>query len=178
MGCTKPASCGRTLRARAVGWIAVVAVFGAVVFSGCSNPNDDFTGRWVSTRVDVTGQPVPYTGVIEGVPVLAIGHYGPEVAGITYYGVAGGSQLQELCPCAFVDHLRANTIDGALEFETQCSTASDAAYWKLTLRRDALDGETYLEGTVGRADGVGGSQQVSFRRESNEVVEADRQCPP
>lgn len=141
---------------------------------GCTDTSTIFSGRWES-------QDAPLDGLLHGVPVLALGHYGREVAGVAYFmaSAATGTLFDTACPCAFVEYNTLNVDRGTLVFETQCDASAPLVRWSLTLTADAATGDPVLEGTVARSDGQEGPvEQVRLQRVREGLTDAERQCPP
>lgn len=155
----------RTMRVARLVPLAVAALLAAA----CVDPSTLFTGRWVSEE--------HHDGVVRGTPVLALGHYGLEVAGVVYYLVKDGITYEAPCACAFVNHRSNDPGEGTLAFETVCDDV--VASWRLALTSDPTTDETWLEGTVAPADGsTDGELTVRLRLEDTLVREEDKLCPP
>lgn len=149
----------------------LVGVALALFIAGCSNPNEVFSGVWQPVE---DGEYI----VIDGVPTLALGHFGREVAGVVYFNVPGGSLFRQPCACAFVDHLRYNADESTLEFESVCDGQPVAVLWNLELTDDPLTGETVLQADVRQADGLSVTDTITFRKVEDVVSDAQRACPP
>ena len=152
--------------------VTAIAVVICGLGLGCSDPSDAFHGVWepVSTPSE--------TVVVNGEPLLALGHYGREAAGVMYYRVPGGSRFEQLCPCAFVEHLSYNAADTTMKFETACGDATSRHLWNLELLEDPADGQRTIAATVSYANGEGGIDYVEFQRIDSEVPSRFKACPP
>ena len=164
---------GRRRRATGVAVAAVLLAL-ATLSGGCVDTSTIFSGRWES-------QGAPLDGLLHGVPVLALGHYQREVAGVAYFmaSSATGTRYEAACPCAFVEH---NTLDldlGTVVFETRCDDDAPLVRWSLTRVDDGANGEVFLEGTVARSDGQAGPvEHVRLLRVREGLTDEERQCPP
>lgn len=138
---------------------------------GCSDPSDQFHGVWEATSLPAD------TVVVNGEPLMALGHYGREVSGIVYYRIPGGSRFDPACPCSYVEHLSYNADDSRMKFETGCEDAS-RRLWSLELMQDATDGQPVIAATVRYADGQGSSDYMEFQRVDREVPTRQKACPP
>ncbi len=162
---------GRALATTVLGVAALTALWAA---PACTDTSTIFSGRWES-------EDAPLSGLVHGVPVLALGHYQSEIAGVAYFmaSSATGTLFDADCPCAFVEH---NTLDvdrGTVVFETQCDPDAPLIRWSLTRDEDGATGEVFLEGTIARSDGQEGPvEQVRLRRVREGLTDAERQCPP
>ncbi len=138
----------------------------------CSNPNDLFSGLWEPVSYNATST------IIDGVPTLALGQYGREVAGVVYFKVPGGSQFRQPCACAYVDHLRYVGDDATLDFETRCEGHSVATLWGLELLDSPATAEVTLIARFKRADAQSDLEEITFRRVQSFVDDAQTRCPP
>ena len=166
---------------------------------GCEDPNEMFTGRWASVLPESSAGTDPF----DGAPLLAIGHYGREVAGVAYFHqVQGGSSLEPGCRCAFIDHRGVDLDRSRLEFSSRfdvgelvgCSNPTRLD-WSLTLQSSLTDDEReellaagasedllaslpfrMLRGTVKPANESSGGWAVALVRLSVELAESDRLC--
>lgn len=148
-------------------WVLLVALLGLM---GCEDPNSMFSGRWVSTTE--TGD-----DLLEGVPELALGHFGLEVAGIVFYHMPGGAILASDCPCSYVEHRWIDQDERRLEFSTTCGDEASALLWRLEIVDDSDRDERLLVGKITPADGSAGSAEVELRFETSLLAPEDRQCP-
>jgi hypothetical protein len=153
---------------------ALAVTLTALAATACEDPNEVFTGRWEATEV-------ASVGLYEGAPLLAIGHYGREVAGVVFFRSApGGSENTDVCPCAYVDHQRLNLSTREVVFRTDpCSATGSAALdWHLAIVDDDETGERHLEGQVRWADGTPGEESVRLLQTETFVRDEDRICEP
>ena len=139
---------------------------------GCSDPRDAFHGVWEPAS------PLVESDVVAGEPVVALGHYGREVAGVVYYRVTGGSRFRQPCPCSFVDHLSYDSEAAKMKFETACDTQSQRHLWSLELVEDPTDGQPIIAASVNRADGQGPTDYLELRRVDTDIPARYKACPP
>lgn len=152
--------------------LALVAILlGAAAAPGCDDPNEVFTGRWESRLP-------PHEGLVEGAPVLALGHFGREVAGVAYFKKLepGGAAYDEDCPCAFVEHQGIDLDTPRVSFSTECLASGVVLDWDLELVEDGED--RLLEGTVTSALGGDVAVAVSLEKTEDFVLAEDKECPP
>ena len=174
---TRPSPAPQAERQRWGGLVWLLAgLFSLLITTGagCVDSSHIFSGRWES-------EDAPLQGLLHGVPVLALGHYEREVAGVAYFmaNSATGTLYDPACPCAFVEYNALDVDEGTLAFETQCDAASPLLLWALTRVEDAPSGDVFLEGTVSRSDGQPGPViEVRLRRVETTVTDGERQCPP
>ena len=149
-------------------WSVLAAAF--VGLMGCEDPNSMFSGRWASTS-ETKGD------LLEGVPELALGHFGLEVAGIVFYRIPGGALPVSDCPCSYVEHRWIDQDERRMEFSTSCGDVSTSLLWRLEIVDDADSDERHLVGKVTPADGSAGSADVKLLFETALLAPEDRQCP-
>lgn len=171
-----PSSTAHLARRLLGGWLIALAA----VVCACEDPNTIFHGKWVS-------QLAPYEaaleGELDGAPIVAMGHYGQEVAGIVYFHVdQRGPLLEESCACAYIEHQTLDLDARKVVFSTECAegAAPDprVLIWTLALEGSGFDEDRALHGTVRLGDGAPGQVDVSLLRQSAFVLEEDKQCPP
>jgi len=144
---------------------------------GCDSPSNMFTGRWEhETREAVSP--------LGGWPAVAIGHYGHEVAGVTYLHEQG-SLISYLpaCPCVWIDHYRVDLAEAEVQFTTRCEAGGDALgqtlHWRLEFQVDDETGDELLVGTVApEYEETPVEPNLRLIRTGDQLTEADKQCPP
>ncbi len=138
---------------------------------GCVDPNEMFSGRWES-RLE------PYSGLLEGAPVLALGHFGLEVAGVAYFKQQqpDGALYVEACPCSFIEHQDVDLEDARLAFSTSCGGPAQTLDWDL--ERVEEGSEVVLQGALRAATGGGEAIGVELVLADEFLSEAERECPP
>ncbi|MGM0574805.1 MAG: hypothetical protein ACQEXJ_03620 [Myxococcota bacterium] len=146
-------------------WLAF-ACAAALGAGACDNPNEMFTGRWEADQA--------HDGVITGAPIVAMGHYGREVAGVVYFDLFPGGPPVEACPCAFIDRPEVDLDAREVEFDTTCPGAVPQR-WQLTLEERGDD--LVLVGTVRPADGSPDEVSVELVNKARFVGDEDKECP-
>lgn len=143
----------------------------------CDSPSSMFTGRWEQT----TRESVDPLG---GWPVVAMGHYGDEVAGVTYL-YEEGSIISYLpsCPCVWIDHYRVDLSRAEVQFTTRCEESAagmnQTLHWHLEFQVDDETGEELLVGTVAPEAGeVPTEPNLRLVRTQDGIVDKEKQCPP
>ncbi len=159
-------------------FLSGVLACGLLATTGCDNPNTMFHGTWVSTFPAYDGALV---GQLEGAPVLAMGHFGQEVAGVVYFRVdAAGPLLETDCECAFLEHQSIDFDTRSVVFSTSCYhgelSAPEPLIWTLTLVGEGLDSERELSGTVRRL-GDSHEELVQLLQQADFVLDEDKACP-
>lgn len=165
---------------RAALWLGALLLM--ITVSGCQDPNKMFEGVWVSEAEphDALG------GELMGAPVLAIGHFGRNVTGVTYFRKFAYGEYTDHCSCAFIRQRAIDVVDvkeATMAFTTTCENPEDETQspvtllWQLALSGESVD-EQRLTGTVRRADDQMTSEDVAFDRVSTIVEETQKQCPP
>lgn len=150
----------------------------ALALGGCDNPNTMFHGTWVST---VPPYEDALQGQLEGAPVLAMGHFGQEVAGVLYFRVdAAGPLLAAECECAFVDHQSIDLDARSVVFSTTCYhgelSPPEPLIWTLALQGGGFDADRVLSGTVRRL-GDDKVEPVELLLQVDFVLDEDKTCP-
>lgn len=150
-----------------------------VAGAGCDNPSTMFTGRW-EPRVDEDP-----TGLLAGWPVVAMGQYGAEVAGVIFHMESPeGTSFSQGCPCSWLEHYRVDSAGREVQFTSQCAPpeadlSGPKLRWRLSLEEDEETGEALLVGTVG-VDGADEDEAVPLTlvRVDDYLRDEDKRCPP
>ena len=165
-------------------FMAALVLLSSLLGAACDSPSTMFTGRWETLEIEASD------GLFEGSPVVALGQYGAEVAGVLYHLKSPGSTtFNEDCPCAWLQHHRVNEAEKEVQFTTICQPpeatfTGPRLHWRLRLEDDERDEEEIvvdglLVGTV-RIDGAPEDEgiPVSFVRIYDYLASADKRCPP
>lgn len=144
-------------------------MFGAPV-AGCADASDLFTGRWAATSLVTSTWGFP-----TGLPELAIGHFGNEVAGVAWFlddnGIPNGPAP---CRCSFIDGQTVKPGDGRLIINT---TFCDGAIWQWRLQLDDTSDGPVLRGQVLATDGSGDTVDIELERIDTFIPEQRKECP-
>ena len=164
---SKPVGPAKTSRALVFLTLALVAM----ITVGCEDPNKIFGGTWRSWQL-------PNRTLYNGSPVLMVGHYGQEVAGlIRFHRAPGASALDQECPCGYIERGVANVDTLRVKFTTGCAGNPDAPKvdWSLYIFDDA--DERFLKGEVMASDGQGDAEEVELKLDEDSPIRAeDKEC--
>ena len=155
----------------------LLALFSTVSGYGCDSPSSMFTGRWEQDTHETVSP-------LGGWPVVAIGHYGHEVAGVTYLHEQGSlTSYLPGCPCVWIDHYRVDLSKAEVQFTTRCEeggvSPEQILNWHLTFEVDEETGDDLLVGTVSpESEEIPDVPNLRLIRTGDQLTEADKQCPP
>ncbi|MCB9734567.1 MAG: hypothetical protein H6745_18430 [Deltaproteobacteria bacterium] len=148
----------------------LVALALGLAGASCADASSLFTGRWAAQTLVTSTWAFP-----TGLPELAIGHFGNEVAGVAWFldenGLASGP---ESCRCSFVDGQTVKPAQGRLVVNT---TFCDGAVWQWRLELDDSGDAPVLRGQVLATDGSGDSVDVELERIDTFIPEERKECP-
>jgi len=136
--------------------------------AACQDPSRMFTGRWEAMEV-VTSDWLP-----DGLPELAIGHFGPELTGVVWYldenGLLGGG---DGCPCSFIDHRSVNLTTRVF---TATTTHCSGDVWIWRMERVDDEEELLLVGTVSDPSHTGREEVITLRLVDRFIPEERKRC--
>lgn len=149
-------------RARAAGLIAA-----PLLLATCSNASHMFSGMW-TTEATLDAE------WFAGRPMLALGHFGPEITGVVWF-LDAESLPDTACPCAFVDQQDVDLADRRFVATTTLCDGQTRLIWQLEY--DDAGADPRLVGDVRlAADDTYPPLAVSFVLDDEFVPDERREC--
>ena len=163
-------------------WIGMLLV--TSLLGGCSSETEILSGWWYSRTISESAD----QSVLPGVGLsLAIGHYGPDVAG-TIRLVDGEFESDDFkghnrpvwqeCPCTYLEngYYREGSFSFRIEEHAGCNLQEILGVSSLVVEL-TLNGENRLEGTLATRSGENVQPILLVRDEEEDFIrESEKQC--
>lgn len=142
-------------------------MFAVASLSSCSNASHMFSGMWrVEAALD--------SDWLAGRPLLALGHFGPEITGITWF-LDAESLPDTDCLCAYVDQQDVDLDERRFVATTTLCDGTTRLIWQLAY--DDAGADPRLVGDVRiAADDTHAPLAVSFVLDDEFVPDERREC--